>query len=95
MDKKARNRGVRLYSCPVCGYKGNDDQIVAMNIYKRGLDKIRHTGFVSHGVQSTPLRCNAPPCKRDEETAGIKGRRSDAVGTAGQLQAGVLQGGDS
>ena len=34
-------------------------------------------------------------CKSDEETAGIKGRRLDAVSTAGQLQAGALQGSGS
>ena len=44
VDKKARDRSKRLYSCPVCGYKGNDDRIAAMNIYKRGVDKIRQTG---------------------------------------------------
>ena len=44
VDKKARDRRERLYSCPVCGYKGNDDRMAAMNIYKRGVDKIRQTG---------------------------------------------------
>ena len=44
VDKKARDRRERLYSCPVCGYKGNDDRIAAMNIYRRGLEKIRQTG---------------------------------------------------
>ena len=44
VDKNARDRRKRLYSCPVCGYKGNDDRIAAMNIYKRGLEKIRQTG---------------------------------------------------
>ena len=44
VDKKARDRRERLYSCPVCGYKGNDDRIAAMNIHKRGLEKIRQTG---------------------------------------------------
>ena len=44
VDKRARDRRERLYSCPVCGYKGNDDRMAAMNIYKRGVDKIRQTG---------------------------------------------------
>ena len=44
VDKRARDRRERLYSCPVCGYKGNDDRMAAMNIYRRGLDKIRQPG---------------------------------------------------
>ena len=44
--------------------------------------------------ERTTLRCNATR-KSDGETAGIKGRRLDAVSTAGQLQAGTIQGGDS
>ena len=44
MDKRARDRRERLYSCPVCGYKGNDDRMAEMNICKRGVDKIRQTG---------------------------------------------------
>ena len=44
VDKKARDRRESLYSCHVCGYKCNDDRMAAMNIYKRGVDKIRQTG---------------------------------------------------
>lgn len=41
IEKSARDRSKRMYTCKHCGYRSNDDRIGAMNIYQRGVDKIK------------------------------------------------------
>ena len=41
IEKSTRDRSKRMYTCKHCGYRSNDDRIGAMNIYQRGVDKIK------------------------------------------------------
>ena len=41
IEKSTIDRSKRMYTCKHCGYRSNDDRIGAMNIYQRGVDKIK------------------------------------------------------